>query len=780
MSSTPEANPPTQVSPAHEQPVNTVPQTPKKTASSLYRQALVASTPRAMSSGDLFSGHVKASNVEDSLRLELSLPGAQHDLHEEDLLNFLQPVATEQEINDFLSHSPVNSWDVPTEVNHERDLYGPLARLFNNILNFYQRYDDDGRKVLNNRSWLKHQEIYTEVAIQPSEKVETAPDVRIVGLGLHFKSDQPAETKNYERIISPIEVKKNKNRQGKDKILGQCANYARQCFIQQKGRRFVFVPNFTEDAARLLIFDRGGAVISPWINYRDNPEVLVRIVLLAAGGKTTVDAQPDTWERDIALGVNPSITWKGSAQTITVNGNDYKVCGDMFGSQAIRGRGTCVWRVVDSQNRRRIIKYLWRADGRTPEWEHLKKLKDIVGVASLVDYQVEPSLFTLRPVLTKNTYFGNDREASFMVLEEYGDNITKFKSPLRFLEAFRDAVAAHQKVWDRGILHRDISANNILYGPDNAPEGGRGVIIDMDMGIEFNRKACLVLADWLTGTLAFQSCHVLGSHAGCSQNGMLIWHDYLDDLESFLWVFVWITTGFQVLEDGSSSPAAPPPPIWTHFQSEPCVAEGIKFKHISCPESVFLHDSWPPQFDVLKTELMTFFKHYNAIKWKGRKKFPTFEGLVVPSQYHYKRFLGYVDQAIADLKSGECRDVDNLVFDFTADDRAIAEDQAECEADLLMEHALLGEPVSDSEDEVFSAVITNWEAAYRPVNPPSATPPRTPRGRLLDLESPTTPSQVDNTVGRGEKRMLDEDDNCTKRFKTPTGSIGSPFASPKA
>lgn len=219
----------------------------------------------------------------------------------------------------------------------------------------------------------------------------------------------------------------------------------RQCFIQQKGRRFVYVPLFTEDSVRLYRFDRGGVVIGPWVNYRLQPHILVRIVLLASGGKTLLNPDSDSpkvsWGRDIALGVNPSITWEQGVQFITVNEKKYRVSSDIFGSRAVRGRGTSVWRVVDEENRGRIIKYLWRADGRTPEWEILEKLKDIPGVANLIDYQVEPSLFTLRPAVGDNKYPCNDREASFIVLEEYGENITKFKTPLHFLQAFRDAVA---------------------------------------------------------------------------------------------------------------------------------------------------------------------------------------------------------------------------------------------------------------------------------------------------------------------------------------------------
>ena len=49
-----------------------------------------------------------------------------------------------------------------------------------------------------------------------------------------------------------------------------------------------------------------------------------------------------------------------------------------------------------------------------------------------------------------------------------------------------------------GILHRDISVNNILIGKPGAPSPNRGVIIDMDMAIELERAHSLHEADFKT------------------------------------------------------------------------------------------------------------------------------------------------------------------------------------------------------------------------------------------------------------------------------------------
>lgn len=47
-----------------------------------------------------------------------------------------------------------------------------------------------------------------------------------------------------------------------------------------------------------------------------------------------------------------------------------------------------------------------------------------------------------------------------------------------------------------GILHRDISHNNILLGGDDAPEGYRGVLIDLDLAFRATKEQPKVTADY--------------------------------------------------------------------------------------------------------------------------------------------------------------------------------------------------------------------------------------------------------------------------------------------
>ncbi|TEB25266.1 hypothetical protein FA13DRAFT_1796547 [Coprinellus micaceus] len=82
--------------------------------------------------------------------------------------------------------------------------------------------------------------------------------------------------------------------------------------------------------------------------------------------------------------------------------------------------------------------------------------------------------------------------------------------------AVRDAIAAHQKLVDICVLHRDISRNNVLLGTESAPD---------------------VTAESNIGTRLFQSPCVLHSSYPRERPTS---HDNLDNLESFLYLLTYI------------------------------------------------------------------------------------------------------------------------------------------------------------------------------------------------------------------------------------------------
>ncbi|KAF5341153.1 hypothetical protein D9611_006045 [Ephemerocybe angulata] len=137
-----------------------------------------------------------------------------------------------------------------------------------------------------------------------------------------------------------------------------------------------------------------------------------------------------------------------------------------------------------------------------------------------------------------------------VVLELYGQSIWFCESRHQLISALRDAIAAHHDLLNRQVLHRDISMYNILLkGPDSAP-GRSGVLIDLDLAVWAERGVSNTKADVNKGTRMYQSISALCSSDPTNDHPSPPL-DYLDDLESFFYVFCHLIFG-------SGRPGVPP------------------------------------------------------------------------------------------------------------------------------------------------------------------------------------------------------------------------------
>ncbi|KAG6166007.1 hypothetical protein E4U51_003976 [Claviceps purpurea] len=124
-----------------------------------------------------------------------------------------------------------------------------------------------------------------------------------------------------------------------------------------------------------------------------------------------------------------------------------------------------------------------------------------------------------------------ERKFSCHLISPVGQVIKDFKNVKQLLESLRDAIRAHRSLYVKGnIMHRDISAHNIIITDHTEPDTGgfKGMLIDLDLACTVGSAASG--ARYLTGTVQFMAVEVL----------LKIDHTYRHDVESFFYVLLWL------------------------------------------------------------------------------------------------------------------------------------------------------------------------------------------------------------------------------------------------
>ncbi|KAI9612299.1 hypothetical protein KEM48_004316 [Puccinia striiformis f. sp. tritici PST-130] len=117
-----------------------------------------------------------------------------------------------------------------------------------------------------------------------------------------------------------------------------------------------------------------------------------------------------------------------------------------------------------------------------------------------------------------------------LILKDVGTSIWEVDSPVALLEALEGCIRGHQAILLAGYLHRDISINNLMVAKQTDNPARKSFVIDLDVAVDHRTQSPEDLHT-RTGTRIFMSSNLLaGKHT----------HSFVDDLESFFWVLIWI------------------------------------------------------------------------------------------------------------------------------------------------------------------------------------------------------------------------------------------------
>ncbi|CAD6505694.1 BgTH12-01184 [Blumeria graminis f. sp. triticale] len=131
-----------------------------------------------------------------------------------------------------------------------------------------------------------------------------------------------------------------------------------------------------------------------------------------------------------------------------------------------------------------------------------------------------------------------DRHSSAVATSPYGRSLHNVKSPLELVTVLRDAIKAHWSLMTKAkILHRDISANNIIMTGSEAHKDWKGYVIDLDLAVLLTDGKAQEKRQAMTGTMEFMALEILSG--SCESTGVTVEHSYRHDLESFFYVLLW-------------------------------------------------------------------------------------------------------------------------------------------------------------------------------------------------------------------------------------------------
>ncbi|KAG2088560.1 uncharacterized protein F5147DRAFT_658678 [Suillus discolor] len=329
--------------------------------------------------------------------------------------------------------------------------------------------------------------------------------------------------------------------------LGQITSYAAaQLGAQYRTHAFMVLIIF--DQAYILRWDREGTTVSSAIHYNEEPHLADffhrygQASPALRGVDTSVTPASAEEARLARLQLGLPATKRMLKTTVPGVDNSDSITlvfpAPLPVGQTPIGRCTRACPAYDLGNKKVVmLKDSWRvaiADV-LPEGETYKLLKkhNVSNIASCIACHDVPSI----PQQAPQTYKFADAPWACshdtitphihyrLVLNIVGKQLCEFESSHQFVAAIRDALIAHKDAYNSaGVLHRDLSAGNVVI------HKGKGILIDWDLSKLISIKGARQVTR--TGTWQFMSAHLVQNRDAR--------HDVEDDLESSLYVVLWI------------------------------------------------------------------------------------------------------------------------------------------------------------------------------------------------------------------------------------------------
>ncbi|CAD6502871.1 BgTH12-05460 [Blumeria graminis f. sp. triticale] len=349
------------------------------------------------------------------------------------------------------------------------------------------------------------------------------------------------------RVVGEITSSKEKI---SDKI-HQLMRYMREIFYSQPLRRFAHGFCLHKNHMELWIVDRAGAYSSGEIDVSKSQEKLIRVL------------SSYMLMSDEDLGLDPITSYDSDGRCFVTVPNGMTSVEKIEVNplpkarpETIASRGNTCLETKDSMY---MLKFSWGSEIVESETKILKKVKGVTGVITLnyssdlynIDTHRHGMEFTEDKKFKINA---DDAALSYGVVTNSRANISYIKRKLtyaklspvgrplqssstvrEFVRGIRDAIIGHRNLYDKGIIHGDISAGNIILTKADVTGASEGLLIDLDMASFREEIKGKKQRERITGTLKYMALELLEA---IDDNENTLKQTYRHDLESFFYVLI--------------------------------------------------------------------------------------------------------------------------------------------------------------------------------------------------------------------------------------------------
>ncbi|KAJ7845781.1 hypothetical protein B0H13DRAFT_2209083 [Mycena leptocephala] len=386
----------------------------------------------------------------------------------------------------------------------------------------------------------------------------------------------------------------------------QCASYALELLTYGGLRSHVIGALITNNLIELLYYDRSIIVKSESFNFAQDTARFITML------KGVADLTENQWGYHPLLNAPHPTELYPSRGVLThpLGGSDIKLndgrlltMGEtIFQSHGIIGRGTCVSRAkmeVDGEEKDVVVKWSWPAKTRTPEADLVKVATDL-AIASGDNWVLKHLPMILHaeqrefdadsPQLRLSQHFGIDYELRVLslVVQEGLRPITELTTAAELSEAFHGIFKCYRWLYEKaGIMHRDISRNNLMYRVIDGKI--YGVLNDFDLSVL--TKGPRSTSNQRTGTEPYMAVDLL------VPTGPPPPHLCRFDLESLFYVLVYVVCQYH----NGKKIDNPPFDDWDHLPTT--VLSAVKTQFLAKSISV------PPTSNFLTLQKLTLLLH---------------------------------------------------------------------------------------------------------------------------------------------------------------------------